>query len=335
MKPEIISAFLIFALIFTACEKALISEDVSNTPENNFDILWKTLDEKYSFFAYKNVDWDELYCKYRPLVKTGMSKEELFEVMDNMLYELEDGHVNLTADFNTSRNWNWRLNSPPNFNWDLLERNYLKDDYRMTGPMRNTVIDSVGYIYYGSFGSGILPQQMNYLVNDFKDLKGIIFDVRNNGGGNTQNIATITRRFTKNEVLGAYWKYKNGDAHDDFTAPIAQYVEAADENPVFEKPVVILTNRSCYSATNDFVQMMRVLPNVTIMGDTTGGGGGFPFNGELPIGWVFRFSTTVTLSPDGFNIEGGIPPDITVHLDSNDVNNGFDTMIEAALNFLK
>ena len=34
---------------------------------------------------------------------------------------------------------------------------------------------------------------------------------------------------------------------------------------------------------------MRLLPHVMIMGDRTGGGSGFPFTTELPIGWSVRF----------------------------------------------
>jgi hypothetical protein len=324
---------LVFSI--SSCEKILIEKDPKNTPTNNFDILWKTLDEKYSFFVFKNVDWTAIYAKYRPLVNDDMSPEALFEVIDDMLYELKDGHVNLTSPFNLTRNWSWRLNSPPNFNWDIVERNYLGQNYRVTGPLRNTVIDSVAYIYYGSFSSGIQGQHIDFLARDFKGLKGLIFDVRSNGGGNTQNIETITKRIAKTKVLGAYWQYKSGAAHNDFTAPIAKYVEAQESNPIFDMPIIVLTNRNCYSATNDFVQMMRVLPNVTILGDTTGGGGGFPFNGELPNGWVYRFSTTVTTAPDGFNIEAGIPPDILVQLDSSDIHQGIDTMIEAALDLLK
>ncbi|MBK8493467.1 MAG: hypothetical protein IPL49_21995 [Saprospirales bacterium] len=39
-------------------------------------------------------------------------------------------------------------------------------------------------------------------------------------------------------------------------------------------------------------------------------GGGIPSSGELPNGWIVRYSATQTFLPDGFNIEGGIPPDI-------------------------
>lgn len=40
---------------------------------------------------------------------------------------------------------------------------------------------------------------------------------------------------------------------------------------------MLLINRHSYSATNDFVNAMRYFPNVTLVGDKTGGGSGLPF----------------------------------------------------------
>ena len=59
-----------------------------------------------------------------------------------------------------------------------------------------------------------------------------------------------------------------------------------------KRKVVVLTNRHSYSATNDFVNSMRCFPNVTLVGDKTGGGSGLPFSSELPNGWGVRFSAS-------------------------------------------
>ena len=57
---------------------------------------------------------------------------------------------------------------------------------------------------------------------------------------------------------------------------------------------MLLINRHSYSATNDFVNAMRYFPNVTLVGDKTGGGSGLPFSSELPNGWGVRFSASPT-----------------------------------------
>ena len=85
-------------LLLTSC----ITEDTPhNTQEGNFDYLWKILDEHYCFFEEKNklygVDWNDVYAHYKPQVSPNMSNEQLFKLCAQMLYELRDGHVNLTA----------------------------------------------------------------------------------------------------------------------------------------------------------------------------------------------------------------------------------------------
>lgn len=324
---------IVFAAIITSCEKILLGEDPANEPVENFDIFWKTLDEKYVFFQYKEINWQAVYDEYRPKVYNGMSDHELFLVLRDMIFLLRDGHTSLSTPFETARNKDWYLNSPPNYNFNIIERTYLGEDYTETGALLHTMIDSVGYVHYSSFSAGVSHTQLDYVLNQYADAKGLIFDVRNNAGGNTQVATRIASRFTEQEVLTQYWLYKDGPAHDDFSEPEAKFLEPFD-GLRYTKPVVVLTNRKCYSATNDFVLMMSVLPNITLLGDTTGGGGGFPFNAELPNGWQYRFSSSMTIAPDGFNVEHGIPPDIQVDMNPADELEDIDTLIEAALDYL-
>lgn len=319
---------------FFSCEKAFIEKDPENNPANNFDVLWETLDRKYAFFGSKNVDWDAVYDKYRPQVEPDMGQVALFDLMSEMLYELEDGHVNLVSAFDISRYWEWYLNSPPNFNYDLLERNYLGTSYRITGPFRSTLIDSVGYIYYGSFSSSFDTTQLDLLINTFNDYKGLIFDVRDNGGGELFNAFTIASRFADKEIEAYYEQFKEGPAHDDFSELVPRRI-APEGKGQFTKPVVLLVNRSSYSAANDFTAIMRNFPHVTVMGDTTGGGGGLPADYDLPNGWRFRFSSSRSFTPDGLDIEPGIPPDKVVYMQQTDILKGEDSILEEALELLK
>ena len=102
----------------------------------------------------------------------------------------------------------------------------------------------------------------------------------------------------------------------------------------WQKKAVVLTNRQCYSATNSFVNEMRYCPNVTIVGDKTGGGSGLPFSSELPKGWSIRFSACPMFDAEKKQIEFGIEPDIYVDMRSEDALRGIDTLIEYARNML-
>ncbi len=88
-----------------------------------------------------------------------------------------------------------------------------------------------------------------------------------------------------------------------------------------KKKVVLLTNRRCYSATNDFVNAMHSLNNdneeqrIFQVGDQTGGGSGLPFSSELPNGWSVRFSASPHFNKYKKPLENGIEPDVYVNMD--------------------
>lgn len=323
-------AYIAPLLLLSGCEKALLDEDPENTPRANFESLWQTVKDKYSFFELKNINWDSVKSVYGARISEDMSDEELFAVLDSMLFVLRDGHVNLVSPFNLSRNWQWYLNSPPNFNEDLMEREYLGAGHRIAGGIRYTRIDSVGYVYYGSFSSGFSSQNLKAVVDYFSGMKGVILDVRDNGGGSLNNAFALAQRFipSSQEVMITF--EKTGPAPGDFGNGLSYSLSPANAGH-FDGPVVILTNRKCYSATNSFVGMMSTYDHVTIIGDSTGGGGGLPVDQELPNGWRYRFSATASFLPDGYNIEQGIPPDIRLDLDTNGILQGEDNLIERGL----
>lgn len=316
-----------------SCEKIFIEKDPVNNHENNFELLWRTIDEKYSFFEFKKIDWDSVYHVYRPLINNGISDRELFDVLAEMLFELRDGHVNLYSDFDRSRNWEWYASYPSNFNSNLLERYYLGDGSQVIGPFTIIEIDSVGYVYSGTFTEKIKESDIDTIMEKFRGMKGIIFDVRNNSGGYSSNGKLIAGRFADRNRLVSWNLYKTGAGHGDFSKPQPNYVSPAGGYQ-FLKPVVVLTNRRTYSATNDFVLNMSAFPHIAIIGDTTGGGGGTPYDYELLNGWRFRFPRTQTLAINGFNVEHGIPPDIHVDLVRRDEERGIDTIIEAARRYI-
>lgn len=333
MKKTLL-VFIPLVLIAFSCEKALFEDQPANSPYSNFEELWTTIDEKYAFFDYKNIDWDSIRNAYRPRIRRGMSRRQLFDVCSSMLFELKDGHVNLISTFDVSRYWAYYLDYPVNFDYDLIERNYLGDDYEITGPFRNTWIDSTGYVYYGSFGDSFSHSQVDYLLAKYQRANGLIIDVRNNGGGYTKLVQRLAGHFVTEKLFYARNYFQNGPGHQDFAPPEEKYIEPSD-GIKWTKPVVLLTNRKCFSATNTFVLAMTQLENVRQFGDHTGGGGGIPISAELPNGWTYRFSASKSISPDGFNIENGIPPDEKIGMSDTDIQQGRDTILEYALETLR
>ena len=327
-------ALLLIIVILGACEAALLPEDPNNTPEENFQSLVETVGEKYSFFELKDINWESSANFYRQRLSPNMSDEALFEVLDSLLYILRDGHVNLVAPFNLSRNWSWYLNAPENFRDDILERNYLANDYLVVSGFRCRYLrDSIAYLHYNSFSASFSEEQIESLFSFIAPAKGLILDLRNNGGGSLNNTYRLAGRFINTNVQALLSDEKTGPGPNDFGNATSLTIPALGDYP-FLKPVVLLTNRRCYSATNTFTAISKSFNHFYHLGDTTGGGGGIPIDYELPNGWRYRFSATRSFTPDGFNIELGIPPDSAFNLDPLLLQQGTDQYIEAALDYL-
>ena len=305
-----------------------------NDPEGNFDTLWNIIDKNYCFFEYKEIDWERIYYRYSSRVMSGMSSESLFNLMGEMLGELKDGHVNLTASHDITRYWEWFEGYPTNFDFNVQDQ-YLGNDYSIISGIKYKILeDNIGYIYYGSFSSNISEGSLSQILDKMAICHGLIFDVRNNGGGSLLNVERVASRFFNERTLIGYISHKIGPGHEDFSPLYPKYIESSNRVR-YQKPVIILTNRTCYSATNEFVSIMKYAQNSTIIGDKTGGGSGLPFTSELPNGWSVRFSASPMFNADKEHIEFGIEPDLYVSMLQLDIERGRDTIIEKARALLK
>ena len=314
-------------------------QEYANTPQGNFMALWTIMDERYCFFDLKKerlgVDWDEVKHRYSASISDNISDKALFEVFCKMIGELRDGHVNLTSVYDYGRNWSWKTDYPANFSKDLQDR-YLGNDYVIggNGYYYRVFDDNIGYLVVGSFESGTSSGRMNVMFNNMALCNGLIIDIRDNGGGDLTAAEFLASHFTEKKVTVGYYCYKTGPGHNDFSKLYKNELSPAKEDLRWIKPVVVLTNRGCFSSANDFAYTMKALDNVTLLGDTTGGGGGLPMSSELPNGWVVRFSSAPTFDADTNHVEFGIAPDIRVDMLEEDIQAGVDTYIERARKYI-
>lgn len=331
MKKIIYILILLSGVISLSCEKIFIEKDLkTNDPVENFEYLWKQCDEKYSFFEYNNVDWNDIHDTYRAKIYDGMSKQELFSVMGDMLNELKDGHVNLVSDFNISTyHFNWK--GPYNINTRIVQENYLGQDAYVSLPFAHNFVGGgtdVGYIIFSSFPGTMTDNQINFILNRYKDTRGIIIDIRQNGGGAATDMTRLVSHFMDHESVVYKMRIKEGKGHNDF-GPMEDVRIQPSGGTNYTKKIYLLTDRGTFSAASFFTTAMHSLPHVTVMGDTTGGGMGLPNGGQLPNGWTYRFSVTQTWDMDGNMYENGIPPDVVQYIDPADTNT--DAVIEAAI----
>lgn len=302
----------------------------------NFDVLAETVGNRYCFFADKDVDWDALCREYRAKITPETSQIDLFFIMSDLLDNLKDGHVNLVSEFNTSYYKKWWTDYPQDFDMRTLEEYYLGFGGMQTSGMRYAVMmpDSIGYIYYPSFSTPVGELNLDYVLAILQKTKGLIIDIRDNGGGLLTNVPTLVSRFIDRPVVGGYIRHKTGPGHNDFSEPFEfTYKPCGEKRVSYSGPVAVLTNRSCFSAANDFVAVMKTLPQVEIIGARTGGGGGLPFSSELPNGWAIRFSASPINDPYDRPTEEGIDPTdgCEVHCDPVELAKGHDAILNFAI----
>ena len=316
--------------LFVSC---VDTDERSDTPTGNFEALWQIIDEHYCFFDYKQheygLDWNAVYNKYKVRVSDHMTTEQLFEVLTDMLAELRDGHVNLGSSMDYGRYWAWHEAYPQNFS-DTLERRYLGTDYKIAAGMKYRVLDdNIGYIRYESFLQGVGEGNLDDCLTYLALCRGLIIDIRNNGGGELTIAEKLAGRFVQEKTLVSYMQHKTGKGHNDFSSLEPRYLEPSS-NIRWHKPVCVLTNRSVFSAANDFAVMMHTLPNVKLVGDHTGGGSGMPMSNSLPNGWSVRYSACPMYDSKKQQTEFGIDPDVKVALTDEATAQGIDLIIEAA-----
>ncbi len=326
--------YFLFSMMFTSCVDETERPD---TPTGNFEALWQIIDEHYCFFNYKQhvygLDWQEVYNKYKVRVNDNMSETQLFEVLCDMLGELRDGHVNLISSMDYGRYWAWHEAYPQNYS-DTLERRYLGTDYRIAGGMSYRILDdNIGYIRYASFASPVGEGNLDDCFSYLALCRGLIIDVRNNGGGELTTAERLAARFVQEKTLVSYMQHKTGTGHSDFSQLEARYLEPSS-NLRWHKGVCVLTNRSVFSAANDFAVMMHALPNVKLVGDHTGGGSGMPMSSSLPNGWSVRYSACPIYDKNKQQTEFGIDPDVSVSLTDEATAAGIDLIIEKARELL-
>ena len=188
---------------------------------------------------------NDVYTKYKVRVNDNMSTVQLFEVLCDMLGELRDGHVNLSSSMDYGRYWKWQESYPYNYS-DSLIRRYLGTDYKIASGLRYRVLDdNIGYIRCASFESGIgegnLDEALSYLLL----CRGLIIDIRGNGGGDLTTAERLAGRFVQEKTLVGYMQHKTGAGHNDFSEMKEIYLEPSS-NVRWHKKVCVLTKRNAH-----------------------------------------------------------------------------------------
>lgn len=193
--------------------------------------------------------------------------------------------------------------------------------------------EEIGYIYVSAFDD-ITVKQFNDAINDLekKNAKGLIIDVRDNGGGRLDTVVAMLNRILP-EGLIMYTETKYG-MDEKFEA---------DDKESYDKPIVVLINGYSASASEVFSGALKDHKRATLVGTKSYGKGVvqtlFPLR-TIGDGSAIKITTAKYFTPAGNNIDGiGIEPDIEVEYDKDkDVKVGKelrDNQLQKAIETIK
>jgi C-terminal processing protease CtpA/Prc len=145
---------------------------------------------------------------------------------------------------------------------------------------------------------------------------------------------SVAGRFTTTTKIYAYYQYRNGPNHNDFTS-----LQSASFSPTgtwqFTKPVALLVGQRCMSSNEAFILMMSALDHVTTIGDTTRGSSGNPQEYSLEDGTKYMISSWVAHRADKTPFEDiGLFPDLPIPA-SESIFNNHDRVLKKAIEILK
>jgi hypothetical protein len=169
---------------------------------------------------------------------------------------------------------------------------------------------NVGYLKFDFFADPDVcgptaVAAMNFLAN----VDAIIFDLRENGGGDPKMVAFIsTYLFDEPTHLNDLWERKGEVTHQYWTLP---YVPG---KLLAGKPVYVLTSSDTFSGGEEFCYNLKNLKRATLIGEKTGGGAhpvsGHRIDDHFMIGVPFARAINPISKT---NWEGtGVEPDVKV-----------------------
>jgi hypothetical protein len=322
---------LVIILTHSSCEKLLIENEKSPSNLEVFNEFWTVLDERYALFEIKNINWNDVYLRYEPRISEKLSEPQMLIITGEMINELKDSHTDIHSKTVTKYYWALSNEYMKKFNFGIISQYYILSSKKTINSVSYGKINETGYIYIKDFSAEITESTVIKILTDLGETKNLIFDIRNNTGGNENYGNLFVRHLIDKDFTNKIIKYKNGKAHNSFITITSTLFPLSGIK--YKGDIAVLINRAVYSAANSFTNSMSLLPQVTLIGDTTGGGGSLPLDYELSNGWILRYSSSMEYRPsDSLILDKGIPPDYYIDMIKNQSK---DNVLDFALKYLK
>lgn len=325
----------LMAILFVAvsCTRDV---ELPNSNVTLFDTFWKYIDEHYIFVKEQKVNWDSIYVSYRPKFVDATTDNEVDSLFTQILSYVGDDNLllkkgSIIAYRKADRNVNF-------FKFSLTSAYYkFYNVFQYEGFSIVQMPENITYIHI----AGVDDEYYSNIakrISNYNHSKGIVIDLRANGGGCVNDLDLVKLFFDGSRTL-YYSRLKTGIDNNSYSDYIPTVIKG---DGIIDKsiPIVVLVSSNTYSHGNLLAYCLRSLSNVTIVGDNTRGGSiGGILTVVMPNGWYLDYSIVKLFSLSKQSIEFGLEPDIKVVPSENYWNEeylqtGKDIQLEEALKFL-
>ena len=211
----------------------------------------------------------------------------------------------------------------------LLEFDIVREKITMKSSTGKMLENDIAYVQVTTFGDKTTPELLTTL-NELmaQNPKGIILDLRNNGGGYLSTAVEVTSQFVDEGVV-LYEQYGDGKR---ITFDVLPGGLATDTTI----PMVVLINEGSASASEIVAGALQDLGRAKLVGITSYGKGSVqnwvPLSGE---NGAVRITIARWLTPNEHTIHGiGLTPDVVVEMTEEDYKAKLDPQLDTAVETL-
>jgi hypothetical protein len=224
----------------------------------------------------------------------------------------------------------------------------------ITGTIGNSIL----YFYFDSFTFSQAGANTTPVLNSFfsklsslpSNIKGIVIDVRDNGGGEVSDLNYLVGKMITSPLTIGYTHSKSGIGRLDYTPWAPAIVTPQSGAASIQKPIVVLADHLSVSMAELTTIAIKSMPNGKFIGTTTWGANGpllpstYLNGGQFTIGsssfgnngYMFVYTSSVSFKAlDGKVYEGrGISPDIWVAETGSAYRQGIDLQLAKAISYI-
>lgn len=345
-----------------------------------FESFWFGMNKNYLFWDREKVKWNDIYIKFKPLFKSLdlSSPNDLkksigyFRAMTDSLH---DGHFSIAFTPAILKDsivypsyFRIKNKNIPQISFIKTDTTYLDPGFRFAADNNfssngvplfatcGTINGNILFFQCSSFNlfksyNSSIPNSVKpvmdyffFLLDNSANLKGIIVDIRNNQGGDINDLNFFVSRLITNPLHFGYTRYKTGNDLLDFSPWVKSFINPTGKKSLDNLTKVVLADKYSASMSEMVMLAAKALPASFVVGDTSWGATGALLPKEVYNSGQFSISGFMNVRQSSISFkfiddqtyEGiGFPPDYQIASTTADLVAGRDKQLEKAISLIR